>query len=437
MTKPRQDGLLLLSLGIVTFLLGGIALEVELANSMIDFKLLYYSARTLLQHGNPYDAGQVLGLYRAESVKPTTDIVQTLVISHPIYLPTAFTFIIPFAALPWELAQILWITLIAGSLAVSAYLMWKVAALKAPVVAGALLALLLVNCILLLFLGNAAGIAVSFCVIAAFSFISRKFEYVGVLCLAISLMLKPHDSGLVWLYFLISGGVYRKRAMQVLVVAFALSLPAVLWVTHVAPSWIHDLRANLSADSPLARFNDPAKESLQQASSNMVIDLEAALSTFSSDPQVYRVGAYVVCGTMLVLWLISTVRLRGSMEWFALASVVPITMLVTYHRPYDATLLMLAVPAVASLWITGGTVARAGATLTVLGIILTGTIPLAALSKMADHVHLGSGTLGTCLSLLVFKHPAPLILLVLSIFYLWILVKMAKDRLPLQDAPMD
>ena len=37
------------------------------------------------------------------------------------------------------------------------------------------------------------------------------------MCLAISLMLKPHDAGLVWLYFLLAGGIYRKRALQALV----------------------------------------------------------------------------------------------------------------------------------------------------------------------------------------------------------------------------
>lgn len=437
MTNPRQDGFLLLSLGIVTFLLGGIVLEFGLSNSMIDFKLLYYSARALLRHANPYNADQVLGLYKAEAVKPATDMVQTLVISHPIYLPTAFTFTIPFAALPWGLAHFLWMTLIAGGLTLAAFLMWKVAALTAPVVAGALLTLLLFNCILLLFLGNAAGIAVSFCVIAAFSFVSRKFEYVGVLCLAISLMLKPHDSGLVWLYFLISGGAYRRRALQVLVVVFALSLPTIVWVTNVAPSWMHDLRANLSADSPLGNLDDPAEESRHHPNPNMVINLEAALSVFPSDPSVYKLAGYVVCGSMLILWLIATVRLRGSMEWFALAPVVPITMLVTYHRPYDATLLMLAVPAVASLWFAGGIPGRLGAILTALGVILTGTIPLAALSKIPSNFHLTTGTFGANLALVLFTHPAPMILLVLGIFYLWILVKMPRGQLTFQDAPTD
>jgi len=35
--------------------------------------------------------------------------------------------------------------------------------------------------------------------------------------------------GLVWLYFLLAGGVYRKRALQALLTAVALSLPGVLW----------------------------------------------------------------------------------------------------------------------------------------------------------------------------------------------------------------
>lgn len=71
----------------------------------------------------------------------------------------------------------------------------------------------------------------------------------GILCLAASLMIRPHDSGLVWLYFLLPGGTYRKRALQTLAAILAVSLPTVLWVSSVAPYWAKELGTNLVANS--------------------------------------------------------------------------------------------------------------------------------------------------------------------------------------------
>lgn len=433
MTKPRQDGLTLLFLGVATFLLIGTVLESTLSNSMIDFKLLYYSSRCLLHNLNPYNASEVLRLYRAEALHPTTDAVQALVIAHPIYFPSAFSFTILFAMLPWTPAHILWMVLIAGGLILAALAMLKASEASSPTAAGGLLALFLCNCSLLLLLGNAAAIAVSFCIIAGFCFVSRRFERVGILCFAISLMLKPHDSAFAWLYFLLSGGAYRKRALQVLVVVIALSLPTIFWITHIAPAWVHDLRHNLSSESPLAQFDDPSAAALQETNPNMVIDLQSALSVFWSDARIDELVSFSICGAMLLVWVITTMRLRGSMVWFALAAIAPISMLVTYHRPYDATLLMLGVPAFAVLWDAGGLVARASAILNVLGVVLTGTIPLAILQNLANNLHVTTGDLVGEVTLVVLKRPASIILLVLSIFNLWVYVRRAQGRLPLKS----
>ena len=78
-------------------------------------------------------------------------------------------------------------------------------------------------------------------------FVRERFIPVGVICLAFSLMLKPHDAAFVWLYFLLAGGVYRKRAVQTLVAVVALSAPLLIWITIVAPQWLPELRFNLAA----------------------------------------------------------------------------------------------------------------------------------------------------------------------------------------------
>jgi len=88
-------------------------------------------------------------------------------------------------------------------------------------------------------------------------FYAERFALVGVLCLAASLAIKPHDVGLVWLYFLLAGGVYRKRALQSLLITAVLGLSAFLWVSHVAPHWIGDWNSNLIATSSYGGINGP------------------------------------------------------------------------------------------------------------------------------------------------------------------------------------
>jgi hypothetical protein len=135
-----------------------------------------------------------------------------------VNLPTTFIVIAPFAMLPWGPAHVLWMTLTAVSLILAAFLVWNLGASYAPNLSLFLICILLANCQMVFYGGNAAGIVIGLCVVAVWCFLRERFVLAGVLCLAISLAIKPHDAGLVWLYFLLAGGVYRKRALQTLLV---------------------------------------------------------------------------------------------------------------------------------------------------------------------------------------------------------------------------
>jgi hypothetical protein len=120
-----------------------------------------------------------------------------------------------------------------------------------------------------------------------------------------------------------------------------------------------------------------------------------------------------------------TLRLSFSpaKAWIALAAVVPLTMLVTYHRPWDAKLLMLTVPACAILWAEGGPIAWIALLTNAIGMVLTGDIPLAVLSIVFNKLHVDTdGILGQMLTLVMIR-PASLILLAMSIFYLWVYLR--------------
>ncbi|MGB9407261.1 MAG: glycosyltransferase family 87 protein [Terracidiphilus sp.] len=399
-------------------------------NGMLDFEGVYYDAQCLLQHSDPYKVGEPLRVYQSENgnLPQSSDVLRRVLIMN-VYPPTAFIFTVPFAMLAWEPAYVLWIILTAGSLILAAFLMWNLAENYSPGVSILMICFVLVNSEVLFVTGNVAGIVVSLCMVAVWCFLKGRFVPVGVLCLAISLAIKPHDSGLVWLYFLLAGGVYRKRALQTLVVTIAISLPAVLWVWHVSPQWMQELRSNLLATC----LKDPgvASVSSQTASmASMVINLHPAIRVFWNDPRIYNPVSYLVCGTLLLVWVVRTLRLQFSQRgaWLALAAIVPLTMLVTYHWPHDAKLLMLTVPACSMLWTEGGSIRWIALLVNSAGIMLTADIPLAIFLILTRNLHPNSATILGQIMTVVLTQPIPLILLVMGIFYLWIYLRRDPSR---------
>jgi hypothetical protein len=247
--------------------------------------------------------------------------------------------------------------------------------------------------------------------------------------------MKPHDAGLVWLYFLLAGGVYRRRALQTLLVTVVLGLSAFLWVSHVAPHWVQDWHSNLSAISARGGINEPGPASVSGRSADMVIDLQAAISVFRDDPRYYNPASYLVCGALLLVWTVSTLRSRFSKPraLLALTAVTALTMLVTYHRPWDAKLLLLAIPACAMLWAEGAPIRWVALLVTAAGLVLNGDVPLAILSILANHLHVGTaGIFGQMLTV-VLTRPASLILLVMGIFYLWVYLRRTLAPFPFTE----
>jgi hypothetical protein len=366
------------------------------------------------------------GVYRAEGGERSSETISARqAVTLYVNVPTTFLFIAPFAMLSWGPAHLLWFILTAGVFILAALLMLNLAASYEPGVSLFLICVLLANCESIFGAGNTAGIVVGLCVIAVWCFIQERFVLAGVACLAVSLAIKPHDAGLVWLYFLLAGGVYRKRALQCLLITAVLGLSAFLWVSHVAPHWMQDWRSNLSAISVRGGINEPGPNSLTGRSAAMVIDLQAAVSIFRDDPRVYNPASYLACGALLLVWSVGTLRSRFSQPraWLALAAVTTLTMLVTYHRPWDAKLLMLTIPACAMLWAEGGWIGRIALLVNGAGLVLTGDVPLAILARLGNNLHASTTGLSGKLLTVVFMRPASLILLVMAIFYLWVYVR--------------
>jgi len=435
MTKARLDGLYLLLLGSVIFVLLGVIVESSAVVTTVDYKVVYYSARCLIQHIDPYQENEVLRIYQAESAdRPLESEKVRQIVSRYMYLPTAFAVTVPFALLPWGPAHILWLTLTIGSVIVASFLIWNVGADFAPIVSGILIGFFLANSEVLVVLCNPAGIAVSLCVVAVWCFIRERFVPAGILCLAVSLVVKPQDAGLVWLYFLLAGGVYRRRALQTLVATLALGLPGILWVWSVAPNWLQEWRSNILAFSVHGGINDPGPASAGGHGLGMLVNLQAVLSVFRDDPHFYNPVSYLICVPLLLLWLIVTLRSRPTpaKAWIGLAAIAALSMLPVYHHLYDSKILLLTVPACAMLWAEGGLIGWLALLVNTAGFALNGDVTWAIVLGLIGRLHMPPSGLSEQLLIALQVFPAPLILLVIGVFYLWVYARRCSTEAALQ-----
>jgi hypothetical protein len=423
MLKERQDSLLLLSLGSVLLVLAGAAIAHSNALGMIDFKEFYLSGKCLIEHRDPYQESQLWELYKREAGELPSALGSVLIATHghrsPNF-PTTFVLVAPLALLPIKVADAIWFILSAAAFVLAAFAIWKASAEFSPRIAAGLVFLFLVNSEMLLALGNTVGLVVGLSVIAVWCFLQNRSTLAGTICMAIALVMKPHDVGLIWLYFLLAGGLARKRALQTLIPVAALVVPALLWTAQIAPHWLVEMQANQSALMQRGALNDPGPHSGGSFGVNMTLCLQTIVSRFWDNPHFYNPVVYFICGALLLIWLRKTLQSRFSpqLAWLAIAAVVPLTILVVYHRSYDARLLLLSVPACAMLWRRGGRLAWWALALTLAAIILTGDIFWIVLFQITHY----SGP-----SLAFGVIPAPLILLALCGFYLYVYVRQPRE----------
>jgi hypothetical protein len=399
--------------------------------AMTDFRAIYYGARCLIEHGDPYQSDQFLRVYKADQWTTEFESIMAGPFRSAIAIcvnpPTTLFIVAPFALLPWELAGLLWLALMAVSLTMGAFLMWSIAANRSPRLSLFLVCFLLANCLVIFTYANAAGLVAGLCAVAVWCFIRERFVPAGVICLAVSLALKPHDAGLIWLFFLLAGGTYRKRALQALGFAVAIGLPAVLWVSSFAPNWMPELQSNIQTASTHGALNDPGPSSIAFRAPDPVTNLQSVFSILRDDPHFYNPASYLIAGPLVLIWCITTLRSRVSSTntWLALAAIATLTMLVSYHRQHDAKLLLLTVPACALLSAEGGLMGWFALVTNITAFVITGDIPSMSLIILTRGLTLNTASFPGKIETILLVRPGAIILLVMAVFYLWAYVQRA------------
>lgn len=420
--KSRRVAIVLLCIIPISIWSYVIRRDYQSAIKLADFSTIYFAARCAIHHTDPYNSATYhQEVLRDKANFPGNSKRDLDIFMRCVYPPTAPFVLIPFAVLPWTIAQNLFMSLIAVALALASLATWDLVGRPAPSVAGWLIVFWLVNSMLILLVGNPAGIVVGFCVIAAWCFLKERYEWAGVALLAVSLVIKPHDAGFVWLYFLLAGGTSRKRALQTLAVAAVLGICSVVWIAPVSPHWMQELHGNLAADFVRGGINDPGPWGITERTFGPVISLQNTISIFKDEPGVYNALSYLIGGGLILAWAVAVLRKRSTWEGalLALAVVSILTMLPAYHHPYDAKLLVLTVPACATLWAKRGARRWVALAMTAAAILVTSDVPIVVVTQMTKSIPTSVSTLGGQLTLLMLN-PAPLVLLAAGCFYLWV-----------------
>jgi hypothetical protein len=397
---------------------------------ILDFKIIYYGARCIVQGHDLYNESELLRVYFADGGEPIAKTVEgsrTVVAFRQVYLPNAEMLIAPFGLLTWPRAYLVWITLTVCGVTAAAVLMSSVARRYAAGPPFYMISFLLFNSGILFSGGNPAGVAVSLCVVAVWCFLQNRFVAFGIVCMALSLAIKPHDVGLVWLYFLLAGRTMRNRALKALLISAFIGVVALSWIQQISPHWLPELQSNVREYAVRGSYADPGPTANKTITTGMLINLQTVTSVIRDDPGFYGPAAYLLCAPLLAIWGFLTIRSRFSEEsaWFALGAVVPLTMLVVYHRPYDAKLLLLTIPMCAILCCARESGARISVFLTALGIVFTSDLPLAVLSVLTKQMHVPGNALGAATTILIMR-PAPLALLALGVFNLFQYAKLCQ-----------
>lgn len=427
MAKAQSDSTLLFILGCTILVCAGVVAEHISFVSQLDFKCLYYGSRCLLEHADPYRQSDLIRVYQAGAADHPGDTapIEQIVVTY-VNLPSTLVLAAPFAMLPWGPAHLAWMIVTTVCFILAAYLMWRVGTAAAPLVSGALIFLLLCGSELLIEVGNDAGIAVALCVIATWCFIEERFVSAGTLGFALSLLLKPHVTGPILIYFLLTKGENRKHAIRTIAVTFVLGMAALLWVYHVVPHWHSELQANLHEINSRGGINDPGPTRVDpRGHGAQVISLQTLVSLVKNDPRFYNAVTYIACAPSLIIWAATTIRRRFSKgnAWLAIATIAVLSMLPLYHRQHDSRLLLFLVPAMAMLWTRGGSLARIAFWITAACAFLTGDLTCQILAIAADRMKLSAcGLIGQLVNLGMTR-PVPLILSVVGVFYLWVYVR--------------
>ena len=312
-----------------------------------DFTMIHAGADVWLAGGNPYDFGTLYDAWKAAGGGSERPREERWFVA--LYPPTTYAVLSPLGALPWPVARALWVFASLASVAwvalwAGVWIQEREAARTPSKPAQLLLLAAWLSCgpVATTLEFGQLGLVVLALVTAALG-TPRRGErrwtpaWAAGAALALAGCLKPQLAGVFAIGF-IALGRWRELGWT-LGVGLAIAAIAVLRLEAAGVAWVDGLLGNLRRFAGTG-FADPSPAN---PVAWQMVNLEPLWRRFFADGAGVGVAAVLVAAVAGVAW-----RLRGAdREPYALwvmSVAAVVTLLVAYHRAYDAVL--LAVPVV-------------------------------------------------------------------------------------------
>ena len=449
--RQRLYGFCVVLLGCLFFAVRGYH-DQTLTLQAFDFKPVYSSTLCLRDGCDPYDSIQIEHEYLQHGGDRSD--LRPFRPYNANYPPSALFLVLPLTLLPFGPAHVVWLAIGILLFCCAVFCVADLCVGPRMLIVHGVLALFAMTSTMLIMLGQPAIMSISLVVIGAWCFLRGRLAGLGVLAFAVSLTFKPHVGALIWLYFLLAsrGGMvpadgetmvepatmFRRRALQTLVVTLVLMTPGIWLAFHHPASahWPQELRMNLVQIAAHGNASDPGPSNDEAQS---VTDLQAVFSLIRDTPGFFNRAAYAVFVPLLLAWLYLVMRplknpyrrifgeegltVLSARDLLALATAASLSFLPIYHRQYDTRLLLIMFPAVALL---AATKERRGYAALALSVVAT-----VAMSHQFVHVGPWIGrhvAHWPPLVWLVLFRPIPLVLLLLACFFLYSMAWLAIEE---------
>jgi Glycosyltransferase family 87 len=380
-------------------------------NRSLDFAPVYAGSRCLIAHCNPYDPTQ-LDRELSRSGARSQDVGQW----HdemPVYPPSTFAAILPFAVVSYGKARALWFVFSVTTFCAAALATVELCSPSTRTISIVLVSFLTMSSTGMF--GNPGAPAIGLAVIAIWLLFRTGRWGLAAMLLGFSIALKPHLTGplLVWLFL---QNEYRRAAWLSASVSAFLLFASIAWLDRspASANWLSDIRSNLALAGAAGGINDPT---IANPDAMRMTNLQTALAAIRPDFHFYNGLTWIVTAICGGTWLLGVRRARLSEEtrYFQIAGLTCLTLLPIYHRLEDARLMLLTIPALGWLLLKHRFAALASVCLTV-PVLFSLAFQVQRLFENVWNASVDS--LNTFMRLLLARQ-APIALLALTTLYLW------------------
>ncbi len=302
-----------------------------------DFSTVYAAARCWLHGANPYDRTALKNELAASGAPAAIQHDQD--INPSVYLPSAMPWMAPFAALPWASSHTVWTLLLVAVFTLSVYVLvahsrlragegwlaWAAALLFSPTYVG-------------IYDGNPGVLAIGLTTLSICLAVGDSLVASGA-ALGIALCLKPQIA--ICSFCVLA--MWKCWKPQVVAVALfaAAALFGVLIMSHAGHDWEwwrseqHNVAISFVPGGP----SDPSPSS---PVAWQMLNGQALAAYLFASPRAVNACVWIttICVFLVYLWR----RRKRHDHWQDAAFFSALILIPTYHRYYDAQLLLLSLP---------------------------------------------------------------------------------------------